>query len=170
VRPEIGAERPGESNIPVCRDVIREFGRDDFGWRDTLIYPAIDSGDDIGFRILRDFEAPGDADVIEKVRTDLDKGRCLVGSPLLHDAEAANPGSEPSAATAMPPPRSTSATWLMRSAPWRTIRPARGEWHPRVPEHLDGRELADWRAGRDARSIGPAMTVGKRREDTVADG
>jgi hypothetical protein len=37
-------------------------------------------------------------------------------------AEAPNPGSEPSAATAMPPPRSTKATWLMRSAPYRTIK------------------------------------------------
>jgi hypothetical protein len=30
------------------------------------------------------------------------------------------------------------------------IRPAPGEWHPRMPERLDDEELADWRAGRDA--------------------
>jgi hypothetical protein len=33
------------------------------------------------------------------------------------------------------------------------IRPIRGEWHPRMPERLDEEELADWRAGRNARSI-----------------
>ena len=32
-------------------------------------------------------------------------------------AEAPNPGSEPSAAAAMPPPSNTSETWLIRSAP-----------------------------------------------------
>ena len=32
-------------------------------------------------------------------------------------AEAPKPGSEPSTATAIPPPSSTNATWLMRSAP-----------------------------------------------------
>jgi hypothetical protein len=37
-------------------------------------------------------------------------------------AEAPNPSSPPSAATAMPPPSSVSATWLMRSGPWRTIK------------------------------------------------
>ena len=30
------------------------------------------------------------------------------------------------------------------------IRPAPGEWHPRMPERLDEDELADWHAGRNA--------------------
>ena len=30
------------------------------------------------------------------------------------------------------------------------IRPELGEWHPRMPDRLDEKELADWRAGRDA--------------------
>ena len=31
--------------------------------------------------------------------------------------------------------------------PGAVIRPVPGEWHPRMPERLDGEELADWRAG-----------------------
>ncbi|HYP36590.1 MAG TPA: hypothetical protein VEQ62_09645 [Stellaceae bacterium] len=37
-------------------------------------------------------------------------------------AEAPKPGSDPSAAAAMPPPSSTNATWLIRSAPYRTMK------------------------------------------------
>jgi hypothetical protein len=40
-------------------------------------------------------------------------------------------------------------------------RPAPGDWQPPMPERLDEEELADWRAGRDAGSIGsPRMTIG----------
>ncbi len=37
-----------------------------------------------------------------------------------------------------------------RLDPGAVIRPAPGEWHPHMPEHLDKEKLADWRAGRDA--------------------
>ena len=48
------------------------------------------------------------------------------------------------------------------------IRPDPGECHPRMPERLDGEELADWRAGRDAIYQLAALTVGARL--AVADG
>ena len=35
--------------------------------------------------------------------------------------------------------------------PSAVIRPVPGQWRPRMPERLDEEELADWRAGRDAR-------------------
>ena len=35
-----------------------------------------------------------------------------------------------------------------RFDPGAVIRPDPGEWYPRMPEHLDDEELADWRAGR----------------------
>jgi hypothetical protein len=46
--------------------------------------------------------------------------------------------------------------------PGAVIRPAPGEWHPRMPE------LADWRAGRNAVYQLAALTVGARL--AVADG
>jgi hypothetical protein len=52
--------------------------------------------------------------------------------------------------------------------PGAVIRPALGEWHPRMPERLDDEELADWRAGRDAVYQRAALTVGARL--AVADG
>jgi hypothetical protein len=52
--------------------------------------------------------------------------------------------------------------------PGAVIRPAPGEWHPRMPERLDEEELADWRAGRDAIYQLAALTIGARL--TVADG
>ena len=48
------------------------------------------------------------------------------------------------------------------------IRPVTGEWHPRMPQHLDEEELADWRAGRDAIYQLAALTIGARLG--VADG
>ena len=42
------------------------------------------------------------------------------------------------------------------------IRPAPGEWHPRMPEQLDEEELADWRAGRNAVYQLAALTIGAR--------
>jgi hypothetical protein len=48
------------------------------------------------------------------------------------------------------------------------VRPAPGEWQPRMPERLDDEELADWRAGRDAIYQLAALTVGARL--AVADG
>jgi hypothetical protein len=48
------------------------------------------------------------------------------------------------------------------------IRPATGEWHPRMPERLDEEELADWRAGRNAVYQLAALTIGARL--AVADG
>ena len=46
--------------------------------------------------------------------------------------------------------------------PGAVIRPAPGEWHPRMPEHLDDEELADWHAGRNAVYQLAALTVGAR--------
>ena len=46
--------------------------------------------------------------------------------------------------------------------PGAVIRPAPGEWHPRIPERLDDEELADWRAGRDAVYQLAALTIGAR--------
>jgi len=48
-----------------------------------------------------------------------------------------------------------------RLDPGMVIHPAPGEWRPRMPEHLDEGELADWRAGRDA-IYQLALTVGAR--------
>jgi hypothetical protein len=52
--------------------------------------------------------------------------------------------------------------------PATVIRPVPGEWQPRMPEQLDGEELADWRAGRDAVYQLAALTVGARL--AIADG
>ena len=46
--------------------------------------------------------------------------------------------------------------------PGAVIRPALGEWHPRMAERLDDEELADWRAGRDAVYQLAALTIGAR--------
>jgi hypothetical protein len=46
--------------------------------------------------------------------------------------------------------------------PGAVIRPAPGEWRPRMPERLDEDELADWRAGRDALYQLAALTIGAR--------
>jgi hypothetical protein len=46
--------------------------------------------------------------------------------------------------------------------PGAVIRPAPGEWHPRIPERLDDEELADWRAGRNAVYQLAALTIGAR--------
>ena len=46
--------------------------------------------------------------------------------------------------------------------PGAVIRPVPGEWHPRMPEQLDEKELADWRAGRDAVYQLAALTIGAR--------
>ena len=46
--------------------------------------------------------------------------------------------------------------------PGAVVRPAPGEWHPRMPERLDEEELADWRAGRNAVYQLAARTVGAR--------
>jgi hypothetical protein len=46
--------------------------------------------------------------------------------------------------------------------PGAVIRPAPGEWHPRMPERLEIEELADWRAGRDAVYQLAALTIGAR--------
>jgi hypothetical protein len=42
------------------------------------------------------------------------------------------------------------------------IRPVPEEWHPRMPKRLDEKELADWRAGRNAVYQLAALTVGAR--------
>ena len=42
------------------------------------------------------------------------------------------------------------------------IQPIRGEWHPHMPDRLDEKELADWRAGRDAVYQLAAHTIGAR--------
>ena len=55
-----------------------------------------------------------------------------------------------------------------RLDPGMVIRPEPGEWHPRMPDRLDEKELADWRAGRDAIYQLAALTVGVRL--AVADG
>jgi hypothetical protein len=52
--------------------------------------------------------------------------------------------------------------------PGAVIQPIRGEWQPRMPEQLDGEELADWRAGGNAVYQLAALTVGARL--AVADG
>jgi hypothetical protein len=52
--------------------------------------------------------------------------------------------------------------------PGAVIRPAQGEWHPRMPEYLDDEELADWRAGRNAIYQLAALMIGARL--AVADG
>ena len=44
--------------------------------------------------------------------------------------------------------------------PGAVVRPAPGEWHPRMPKQLDEEELADWRAGRNAIYQLTALTVG----------
>jgi len=46
--------------------------------------------------------------------------------------------------------------------PSAAIRPVSGEWYPRMPEHLDEEDLADWRAGRDAVYQLAALTIGAR--------
>ena len=46
--------------------------------------------------------------------------------------------------------------------PGAVIRRALGEWHPRMPERLDDKELADWRAGRNAIYQLAALTIGAR--------
>jgi hypothetical protein len=48
----IGAERSGESNIAVRRNVVRELRRYDPVRRYALVDPAIDSGDKVVIRIL----------------------------------------------------------------------------------------------------------------------
>ena len=55
-----------------------------------------------------------------------------------------------------------------RLDPAAVIRPEPGEWHPRMPECLDEKELEDWRAGRDAIYQLAALTVGARL--AVAEG
>jgi hypothetical protein len=52
--------------------------------------------------------------------------------------------------------------------PGAVIRPALGKWQPHVPGHLDGDELADWLAGRNAVYQLAAITIGTRL--VVADG
>ena len=42
------------------------------------------------------------------------------------------------------------------------IRPEPGEWQPHMPARLDEKELADWRAGRNAIYQLAALTVGAR--------
>ena len=49
-----------------------------------------------------------------------------------------------------------------RLDPGAVIRPVAGEWHPYIPERLDEKELADWRAGRDAVYQRAALTIGAR--------
>jgi hypothetical protein len=49
-----------------------------------------------------------------------------------------------------------------RLDPGAVIRPVPGEWHPHIPERLDEKELADWRAGRDAVYQLAALTIGAR--------
>jgi hypothetical protein len=44
--------------------------------------------------------------------------------------------------------------------PAAVIRPVPEEWHPRMPEHLDEEEFADWRAGRNAVYQLAALTIG----------
>jgi hypothetical protein len=46
--------------------------------------------------------------------------------------------------------------------PGAVIQPVPGEWHPRMPERLDGEELADWQAGRNAVYQLAALTIGAR--------
>jgi hypothetical protein len=46
--------------------------------------------------------------------------------------------------------------------PGAVIRPALGEWQPRMPEQLDEEELADWRAGCNAVYQLVALTLGAR--------
>jgi hypothetical protein len=46
--------------------------------------------------------------------------------------------------------------------PGAVIRPAPGDWHPRMPERLDDEKLPDWRAGRDALYQLAALTIGAR--------
>jgi len=46
--------------------------------------------------------------------------------------------------------------------PSAAIRPVSGEWYPRMPEHLDEEDLADWRAGRDAVYQLAVLTIGAR--------
>jgi hypothetical protein len=53
-----------------------------------------------------------------------------------------------------------SPTW--RPINGAVIRPALGEWHPRMPERLDEEKLAGWHAGRDAVYQLAALTVGAR--------
>jgi hypothetical protein len=46
--------------------------------------------------------------------------------------------------------------------PATVIRPVPGEWRPRMPERLDEKEQADWRAGRNAVYQLAALTIGSR--------
>jgi hypothetical protein len=46
--------------------------------------------------------------------------------------------------------------------PAAVISPEPGEWQPHMPERLDEKELADWRAGRNAVYQLAALTVGAR--------
>jgi hypothetical protein len=52
--------------------------------------------------------------------------------------------------------------------PGAVIRPVRGEWTTHMPRSLDEKELADWRAGRNAVYHLAALTIGARL--AVADG
>ena len=49
------------------------------------------------------------------------------------------------------------------------IRPVSG-WHPRMPERLDGEELADWRADRDASYRLVALTIGAAAKPAACSG
>jgi len=42
------------------------------------------------------------------------------------------------------------------------VPPVPGEWHPRTPERVDEKELADWRGGRNAVYQLATLTVGAR--------
>jgi hypothetical protein len=52
--------------------------------------------------------------------------------------------------------------------PGAVIRPAPGEWQPRMPKQLDEEELADWRAGRNAVYQLAALAIGARLTVAVA--
>jgi hypothetical protein len=52
--------------------------------------------------------------------------------------------------------------------PGAVIRAVPGEWDPEMPKRLDEKELADWRAGRNAVYQLAALTIGARL--AVADG
>jgi hypothetical protein len=51
---------------------------------------------------------------------------------------------------------------LRPARPGAVIRPVSGQWRPRMPERLDEKELADWRAGRNAVYQVAALTIGAR--------
>ena len=46
--------------------------------------------------------------------------------------------------------------------PAAVVPPVPGEWHPRTPERVDEKELADWRGGRNAVYQLATLTVGAR--------